>query len=779
MASNSYALDASDLLFSANRLLQPEPFSRRLRTFLEEAAAALGLTAIAVVELDATDGRIAPRWRAAVPSAVRPPPSLEAFEAWVGVPSRSPAPGEVGAAHGEVIVLPLTVRPALARRADAVAILVAPARPDPAAMTSLVATLERGLSADRRDRLAHTALTALEQAPDPIELTDTDARLVFANAAWEEAFGHPLPQAIGQTVGQLFRSRQLPVHDSVFYQSTMAKLHRGQSWLGALACRTGDEGRRFCEVNVGRYDAPEYGFRGHVAVRRDVAHRADRDHALAQAHHQFRAVLAALPEGVAVVRDDVIYFANAAFLTTVHRDEAGVIGMPYLSFVHPEDRFDPRELRSSQPHHIRMITARGSHRVAEIVVAGSVSFEGRPSMIVLSRDVTDTRIAQEKLAHAKRLSEMGQQAAGVAHEINNPLAYVNLNLELLKDRAGERLDAQSLEALREAIDGTKRIHRIVADLRGYTSADVPGPPEPVSVIKSATTALNIAHNQIRHRARLERDHEGALYVMAREGEIVQVLVSLLNNAAQAIPELDGEEHVIAIATGPTDEGEVRITVSDTGTGIPTDILPNLFDPFVTSKPRGEGSGLGLTIARGIIERSGGRIRVHTEAGRGTTFTITLPRAEPPHTPAPPVQRTEIPPTARRTAPSRTRVLIIDDEAPIARALRRVLARFDVTTLSDSHAALATLSAPGAYYDVVLCDLMMPGLPGSELYHQVSAKRPDLAARFVFMTGGAFTKVGSRFLDTFGSRVLVKPFAPSQVLRLIEEVAAEGLPRSTS
>ena len=103
----------------------------------------------------------------------------------------------------------------------------------------------------------------------------------------------------------------------------------------------------------------------------------------------------------------------------------------------------------------------------------------------------------------------------------------------------------------------------------------------------------------------------------------------------------------------------------------------------------------------------------------------------------------------------------------------------MTTLSDSHAALAALSTPGAYFDVILCDLMMPGLPGSELYHQVSARRPDLAARFVFMTGGAFTKVGSRFLETFGSRVLVKPFDPKQVLGLVEEVATEGLPRPAS
>jgi PAS domain S-box-containing protein len=763
-------------VFDPDRLIPDNPFPRRLQALLDEVRARLGLASIAVVELDAADGRTGPRWRGVSPPQPGPAPDLDVFDAWVAAPPTLPDASVLGldpAEHG-LVLLPLSVQPPLARRADAVVLLAYPGpRPDPGALRSLQVALERGLTADRHERLARVVYSAVVQAADPMEMTDRYARLLWANPAWERFFRYSVRDAVGRTVGALFRDPIKPVHDRAFYQFTLSRLVEGAPWLGTLACRTGDDSRVYTEVHVAPFDATIDGIRGNFAVRRDIAHRVERDEALIIAHSEFRSVLAAIPEGVAVLHDGRIYFANAAFLAMVQRDEESVIGMPYVSFVHPDDELSLDDVPATLSR-VRVVTSAGTNRIAEISVAGSVSFEGRPSMIVLSRDTTDYHLAQEQLARAERMTALGSLAAGIAHEINNPLAYVILNLELLRERT--RFDEQPSESLSEAVDGAKRIQRIVTELRGFSGSHQPGPPEPVSVVNAVTSAVNIAQNEIRHRARMEREHEGPLFVMAREGELVQVLVNLLVNAAQAIPEGSSGQHVIGVRASTGADGRVLIAVSDTGTGIPREILPHLFDPFVTGKRRGEGSGLGLTITKRIVDGFGGEVRVETAPGLGTTVTVDLPAAQIPSTPAPPDVRTAAPPVRRDRSGRSARVLLVDDEVPIVRALRRVLAAYDVVALHDGHTALEVLTEADAWFDIILCDLMMPGMPGSDLYHRIRAVRPDLAGRFVFMTGGAFTRHGHAFLEGVGARVLQKPFDPRQVVALVEEVASR-LPTS--
>jgi two-component system cell cycle sensor histidine kinase/response regulator CckA len=666
-----------------------------------------------------------------------------------------------GLAQGGAV--PLHVVPRLAQGPDTLLLLEGP--PPPAeVLAELCQRLERALSEDRQDRLARLVWTAVEQAPDAIELTDRHGRLFHVNAAWETFSGWSREEIVGKTVGAVFRDPVEPLHDPAFYQFTMARLHEGKPWLGALACRTRDGGRAFCEVHVGPFGDP--GAKGHFAVRREVTHRLERDEALAVAHSQFRSVLAALPDGAAVLREDRVYFANEAFLDLVRRDEQSVIGRPYLDFVAPEDRSLLRQAAGNEIVRVRVITSDGSMRIAEISKAGAVSFEGRPSTILMTRDTTDERLAQEQLARAEKLSALGMLASGMAHELNNPLGYVVLNLEMLRERAETNLDEQTSEALREGIDGVKRIQRIVAELRGYTGSDGPGPPEPVEVATAVTSALHITQNEIRHRARLERQHEDGLFVSVRKGQLVQVLVNVLANAAQAIPEQDGREHCISVRSSRRADGMVEIVVADTGTGIPPEQLPQLFAPFTS----GRGAGMGLAICKRIVDSFGGQLSLSSEVGKGTLVTIVLPSPDlTPRTAASLLDPGETPVPERR----RLRVLVVDDELPLARALSRVLRGHEVLTVHDGHSALAAMLDPSRSFDVVLCDLMMPGLSGSDLFLEARRQRPELASRFVFMTGGAFTEGGRAFLEKLGASVLTKPFDPAQVLRRVEEIAGLG------
>ncbi len=750
-------------------------FRDRLSAFLGRTREALDAAVVGVAELAAADGELRPVWRAVSPGQL-PPFDVPLLRELGGARNEYAAgdarlgallPGFEGLS---VVSLPLEVTPRLDAYPDALAVIGYRERNfEDSALDELAVCLGAGLSQDRAERLAQVVYGAIEQAADAIELTDQNARLIYVNRAWERFSGYARAEALGQTVGRLFRDTVAPVHDAAFYQFTLASLTAGKPWLGALVCRTRDGSRVLCEVNASPFEADA--FRGNLAVRRDLTHRRERDAALASAHAEFRQVLSALPDGVAVLRDGKLYFANPAFLLMLGRDEESVIGRAYLDFVHRSDRESFESEDGVRPTRVRFVRPDGTLRFAEVSPSGAISFEGRAAIILVSHDTTERRVAQEQLARAEKLSAIGSLAAGVAHEVNNPLAYLILNLELLRESSADGAVRPEPSLLEEALDGAKRIRSIVSELREFSGSDAPGPLEPVLVERAATSALNIVQNEIRHRARLVRDHEPGLCALARDGELVQVLVNVLVNAAQAIPEQDGADHFIRVVSKTSPEGDARLVISDTGSGISSELLPRVFDPFATSKPRGEGSGLGLAISKRIVEEFGGRISVESLEGGGTTVTLDLVRADAPELP-----RTVPRVTGVSPRPPGKRVLVVDDELPLARALKLVLRHHEVTTVHDGREAFELLKG-GQDFDVILCDLMMFGMTGAELYRRITALRSELASRFIFMTGGTFTEQSHAFLETSGNPVLRKPFDPNRVREWVDARAAADSERT--
>ena len=755
--------------FPVDGLLGPA-FEERLASFLARAREGLGAARLGVAELAAREGELRPIWRGSSPAAL--PDFGVPLLRELGAARKDYAPGDARLAELapalpelSVISLPLPVTPRIDAHPDAVALIAFRGeRPPDGALDELTRSLAAGLSQDREQRLARVVYGAIEQAADAIELTDQNARLIYVNDAWERFSGYPRGEALGQTVGRLFRDTVAPVHDAAFYQFTLASLAAGKPWLGALVCRTRDGARVLCEVSASPFDAEA--FRGNLAVRRDLTNRRERDAALASAHAEFRQVLSALPDGVAVLRDGKLYFANPAFLLMLGRDEESAIGRPYADFVHPSDRESFETEHGMRVTPVRFLRPDGTFRFAEVSPSGAISFEGRSATILVSRDTTERRVAQEQLARADKLSAIGSLAAGVAHEVNNPLAYLILNLELLRESSADGTLKPDASLLDEALDGARRIRSIVSELREFSGSDAPGPLEVVMLERAATSALNIVQNEIRHRARLVRDHEPGLFALARDGELVQVLVNVLVNAAQAIPEQDGNDHFIRVVTKTSPAGEARLVISDTGTGISRELLPRVFDPFATSKPRGEGSGLGLAISKRIVEEFGGRIAVESAEGGGTTVTIDLVRAE-----APEVPRVMPRVSGASPRPPGKRVLVVDDELPLARALKLVLRHHDVTTVHDGREAFELLKS-GQTFDVILCDLMMFGMTGAELYRRITAIRSELASRFIFMTGGTFTEQSHAFLEGTNNPVLRKPFDPNRVREWVDARADE-------
>jgi CheY-like chemotaxis protein len=261
-------------------------------------------------------------------------------------------------------------------------------------------------------------------------------------------------------------------------------------------------------------------------------------------------------------------------------------------------------------------------------------------------------------------------------------------------------------------------------------------------------------------------------VLANEGKLGQVFLNLIVNAAQAMRE-GGVENVITVSTGTSEAGDAVVTVRDNGEGIRPEIRQRIFEPFFTTKAVGSGVGLGLSICHGIIVALGGEITVDSEVGRGSLFTVRLPRATAAATRTPTPTAPAPPPSAAPPSASRARILIIDDEPTLAKVLVRQLGkRHDVRAVTSGREALALL-AMGERFDAILSDLLMPDVTGMDLHEQVKKLYPGLEQRIVFMTGGAFTARARDFVAQASNFFLEKPLDfPALTAALREVLSAE-------
>jgi len=381
---------------------------------------------------------------------------------------------------------------------------------------------------------------------------------------------------------------------------------------------------------------------------------------------------------------------------------------------------------------------------------------------VLVTDVTRLKAAEatlalreRQLATSERLAAMSTLAAGIAHEINNPLTLVQGNLDLAAAAlAHADRDSAAVEgALHAARDGARRIRDIMDNMKLLGRGD-PTRRARVDIDEVLEQSLAYASNALHYRARLVRELGNAGRVLANPSQLAQVFVNLLVNASQALPE-DTSRSEIRV-TSRREETSVVVEVADNGCGIPPDVQSRIFEPFFTTKDVGGGTGLGLAISTGILEAFGGTISVASTVGQGSVFTVRLPAAPDESSDAP---RSSAPHEASAAPTQRLRILVIDDEPQLGRLIRRLLAdRHDVRATSSAREALALLTgASPPAFDLILCDVMMPEMSGEKLYGQVTATRPELARRFGFMTGGAFTPEARAFLATLDAPALEKPF----------------------
>ena len=595
----------------------------------------------------------------------------------------------------------------------------------------------------------------LDSMGEGVVVADAHGRVVLHNAAAASILGlrpgEPLELArltIRDASGALVARDDMPV----------ARAIRGESVERANVVLEHDLGPRHLSVSTRPLKGVGGAIRGGVSVFRDATAEVHAQQALDRARQDFREVIERAPDAILVLRGDRIVYANSAFKRLLgHGEDEQVAGVFMADLVDGERDDAALPLRCADGRLVRV----------EISPARTISYEGRPAELRVARDVTERLELQSQLMLTDRMAALGLLAAGVAHEINNPLAAVTANIQYVHalltegEGAGQGAADEIIESLADAIEAADRVREIVLDLKLFSRSgdEASGPVDIHQVIEGA---LRMARNEIRHRARLERDYDVRVpAVEGNEARLGQVVLNLVVNAAQAMPVGNALDHTIRVSTRLGSPGMVVIEVRDDGPGMPPEVAQNIFTPFFTTKPVGEGTGLGLSICHRIITRQGGSIRLDTAPGRGTTFRVELPSSAERVVPATPTPS----PKARAWG---GRVLVVDDEPTIGAAVRRICEPdHEVVLHTDPRAALDVLRR-GADFDVILCDLMMPEMTGMDFHEALTEARPDCPERVVFLTGGAFTPSAQRWLDRTTNPTLMKPFDAAALRSLIDD-----------
>ncbi len=504
--------------------------------------------------------------------------------------------------------------------------------------------------------------------------------------------------------------------------------------------------------------------RGAIVLFVELAERNRAEDDVRKSQEKWRALAENIPDFAVIVdADGTILFVNRIVPALTLGD---VIGTCVTEWVRPEDagRFMERlahvfatgQVASFETYAVGRGTGKPvkyENRLGPIMAGDAVV-----AAVLIARDVSEREALLEQLKRSERMASVGLLAAGVAHEINNPLTYMLANLSFVLERWSG--DPQHREVLHEAREGALRVRDIVRDLRTFSRDDGRAGDMALDVHPVLDAAIRIAQHEIRHRAELVRAYERVPQVVASEARLGQVVLNLLVNAAQAIPAHAREGRVV-LATY-ADGDHVVIEVRDNGEGIAPTHLPKVFDPFFTTKPLGQGTGLGLSICYNLVDAMRGGIDVASEEGRGTTVRVRLPAA-----PRDMERRTSIPPPPSRHATPARRVLVIDDDPFVLRALARALSPPHAVALASSAGdALRELGRGG--WDLVLCDVMMPQRSGLDVHADVRQRDPALAERFVFLTGGVVSTTDADALARTGCPCLLKPVDDRELLALFAD-----------
>jgi two-component system NtrC family sensor kinase len=643
----------------------------------------------------------------------------------------------------------------------------------PFEMDHLLAVIEKALEKQRLARSLRESeeryRLITEQVNEAIFFTDLDGRVLFGNRRGQEITGHRLEDLVGRTLLSLLSPGST--------ERVLARLE---------AIRSGQEVPPLFETEIVRKDgrqAPveaaltsvtkDGGSIGWLVVARDIAERRRVEREILESEARKSAILEASADAIVSMDQEgkIVEFNRAAEDMFGYR-RADVIGKSMAGLLIPPALRDrhrqglERYLATGESHilgkrvELTAMRADGTEFPIELTVTRILA-EGPQAFSASIHDLSESKQLRERLIQSEKLATLGELIAGIAHELNNPLAVVGGQAQLLRMQSQDPATMVRAEKISQAATRASRI------VRNFLTAARRHRPERVAV--AINEVINESLDLLGYQFRVGNVEVETLLsadLPATTGDphqIQQVILNLANNAIQAIAASRRRGRLRLTTSLSPDRSAILITVADTGPGIPPEHLSKIFDPFFTTKPPEQGTGLGLAIAHAIVKDHEGSITVESTAAEGTTFVLRFPVVAPPvlHTVAVPA----------RAIPAGLRVLVVDDEDEIRSVISEWLATkgFHVAAAGCGLEAREIIAHKSV--DLLVLDIRMPGLSGKDLWQEIRQSHPDLARRTVFCTGDVLDGSTRAFLDEAGCPVVSKPFEWDRFFEAVAEAAA--------
>ncbi len=510
-----------------------------------------------------------------------------------------------------------------------------------------------------------------------------------------------------------------------------------------------------------------------LALARDITDRKIAEEALRASEEQYRSMFNASIDGLALwnAAGEIVDTNPALWRMYGYSDGAFSALLPGswtgpsypLAFL--------QAVAAGESLHLEVTALRKDGSALELEVHGiPMQYQGMPHVLTIARDITEKKRSAEELARQReslyqreKLAALGSLLAGVAHELNNPLSVVVARAVLLEEQGDSATQAAALK-IRTAAERCARI------VRTFLAMARQQQPErgAVAINDVVSAALDITGYAVRTSSievALDLSKNIPL-ILADADQLHQVLLNLIINAQQSLQDQPAPRQIRVTSCFDSLADVVCITVADNGPGIPEPLRARVFEPYFTTKPTGIGLGVGLAVSLGIVEAHGGTLAVKCPIEGGAVFTIALPVGAVDATGADTVP-------ARNASATRRTILIVDDEAEIRETLAEILtgARHRVVTASSGREALERMAAE--HYDVILTDIRMPDLDGRALYREIERRWPGQSGRVVFVTGDTLASALREFVSESGRPVIEKPFLPSEVRRVVAELAPDG------
>jgi PAS domain S-box-containing protein len=511
---------------------------------------------------------------------------------------------------------------------------------------------------------------------------------------------------------------------------------------------------------------------------RDITERKSAEEALKQSEEKYHTLIDNIQDGVFIIQDGKIQFANEALAKMGGYTVEEVIGKDFRELVAPEDlemvaeRYQRRLAREDVPkeYEFSMLQRNGKTRILVNVNIGLITYRGRVASMGTAKDITEKKRLESQLLLAQRMESVGTLASGIAHDINNVLTPIMLSQELLQERL---TDEESQRLLNTIERSTQRGANLMKQVQSFAKG-AKGERSVLQMANIVSEIREIAEETFPKTIEIRTDIPKDLWTISGDvTQLHQVIMNLCVNARDAMSNggilsisaenLLIDEDYARINTEAKIGPYIVITVSDTGTGIPPEVMDRIFEPFYTTKEHGKGTGLGLTIALGIVKSHGGFITIYSEIGKGTAFKVYLPAITTTETLKAQEHQQELP------AGHGESILVVDDEDQIREITKKILEKhgYKVITANDGKEAIVLYSQHKEEIKLVLMDMMMPVMDGTSCIRELRKANPEIK---IIAVSGLTEKDKLAKVDDFHAQAfLSKPYAAEKLLNAIHDI----------